>query len=77
MRWSIELVRIDILTGVSYLSQNLCSPIEGHLDSFHFIFRYLQKNLGNNPGRIKYNPMYERTNENAFEVFGRDFDEWK
>ena len=52
LRWSIELVRIDILTEVSCLSQQLCSPREGHLDSVYRIFRYLQKNLGNKPGRI-------------------------
>ena len=25
---------------------------------------------------MAYNPMYEPTNENAFEDFGRDLDEW-
>ena len=26
---------------------------------------------------MAYNPMYEPTDENAFEVVGRDLDEWK
>ena len=38
--WSIELGRIDILTEVSFLSQHLCSPIEGHLDAVYRIFIY-------------------------------------
>ena len=77
MRWSIELGRIDILTEVSCLSQKLCSPREGHLDAVYRIFSYLQKNLGKNPGRMTYDPMYEPTDDNVFEVFGRDLDEWK
>ena len=39
--WSIELGRIDTLTEVSYLSQQLCSLREGHLDAVYRIFRYL------------------------------------
>ena len=64
MRWSIEILRIDISTEVSCLSQHLCSPIEGHLDAVYRIFIYLQKNLGKNPGRMAYDPMYEPTEEN-------------
>ena len=75
LRWSIEIGRIDILTEVSCLSQHLCSPSEGHLDAVYCIFRYLQRNLGKNPGRMEYNPMYEPIDENVFEVFGRDLDE--
>ena len=71
LRWSIELGRIDILTEVSCLSQNLCSPREGNLDDVYLIFRYLQKNLGKNPGRMVYDPMYEPTDENVFEVVVR------
>ena len=77
LRWSIELGRIDILTEVSCLYQNLCSPREGHLDSIYPIFRYLNKNLGKNPGRMAYDPMYEPTDENVFKVLGRSLDEWK
>ena len=67
----------DILREVSCLSQNLCSPREGHLDEFYSIFRYLQKKLGNNPGRMAYDPMYEPKDKNIFEVVGRDLDQWK
>ena len=75
LRWSIELGRIDILTEVSCLSQHLCSPREGHLDYVYLIFRYLQNKLGKNPGRMAYDPMYETTDENVFEVVGRYLDE--
>ena len=77
LRWSIELGRIDILTEVSCLSQHLSSPIEVYLDDVYRIFRYLQKNLGKNPGRMVYAPMYEPTDENLFEVVGRYLDYWK
>ena len=59
------------------MSQHLCSPIEVHLDFVYRIFIYSQKNLGDNPGRMAYGPMYEPTNEIVFEFFGRDLDEWK
>ena len=75
LRWSIELGRIDILTEVSCLYQKLCSPREGHLDAVYRIFRHLQNNLGNNPLRMAYNPMYETTDGNVFEFVGRDLDE--
>ena len=77
LRWSIELGRIDILTDLSCLSQHLCYQREGHLDTVYGIFRYLQKNLGKNPGRMAYYPMYEPTDENIFEVVGRYLYEWK
>ena len=77
LRWSIEIGRINILTEVICLSHHLCYPISGHLDAVYRIFRYLQKNLGNNPGRMAYDPMYEPTDENVFEVVGRYLDEWK
>ena len=51
----------DILTEVICLSQHLCSPREGHHEEVYRIFRYLQKNLGNNLGSMAYNTMYEPT----------------
>ena len=72
LRFSIELVRIDILTKVCCLSQHLCSPREVHLDDAYRIFRYLQKNLDRKTGSMAYNSMYEPTDENLFEVVGRD-----
>ena len=65
------------MTEVSFLSKQLCSPREVHIDTFYRIFRYLQKNLGKNLGRMAYDPMYEPIDENLVEVFGRDLDEWK
>ena len=55
----------------------MCSPRKGHLDAVYRIFRYLQKSLGKNPGKMAYDPMYEPTDENLFEVVGRDLYEWK
>ena len=75
--WSIEFKRIDILTEEICLYQHLCYPREGQLDAVYRIFRYLQNNLGNKPGRMAYEPMYKPTYENAFEVFGTDLYEWK
>ena len=56
---------------VTCLSRQLFYQREGHLDADNLIFRYLKKNLGKNPGRMTYNPMYEPEDENIFEVFGR------
>ena len=77
MGWSIELVSIDIFTEVIYLSQYLCSPREGNLDSVYRILGYLQKNLGKIPGRMEYDPMYEPTDKNLFEVVGIYLYEWE
>ena len=55
----------------------MCSPREGHLETVYHIFRYLQKNLGKNPGRIAYNPICEPRDENVFQVVVRYLDEWK
>ena len=62
---------------VSCLSKHLCYPIEGQLDAVYRIFRYLQKKLGRNPGRMTYDPMYEPSDENVFEVVGRYLYKWK
>ena len=67
----------DILMELSCLSQHLCYPREGCLDAVYRMFRYLQKNLGKNPGRMAYAPMYESTDDNVFEGVGRYLDEWK
>ena len=52
LRWAIELGRINVITEVSCLSQHLASPREGHMHAVYKIFRYLQKNLSNNPGYL-------------------------
>ena len=65
--WSIELVRIDIMMEVSCLSQHLYSPREGLLNAVYKIFRYLQKNLSNNPGRVAFYPACLYTDEKVFE----------
>ena len=65
---------IGVLTEVSFLYQQLCSPKEGNLDAVYPIFSYLQTNLVKNLGRVVYNPMYEPTDENVFEVVRRYLD---
>jgi hypothetical protein len=42
LRWACELGRINILAGVSMLSQYLASPGEGHLQQVFHIFGYLK-----------------------------------
>ena len=66
LQWSIELGRVDIQTEVSCLSQHLCAPREGHLNAAYKIFRYLQKNLTKNPGRIAFDPLIEYDDEKIF-----------
>ena len=61
IRWSIELVRIDIMTEVSCFSQHVCSSCEEHLDTVYKVFRCLQKNLSKNPGRISFDPDFVHT----------------
>ena len=75
--WSIERVRIDVLTEVSCLYQPLCPPREVHLDAVYNIFRYLRNNMGKNPVRMTYDPMYEPTYDNVFEIDGIGLDDWK
>ena len=77
MSCSIELETIDILMKISCLYQDLYSPREEHLDSVYHIFEYLQKNLGKNPGITTWNPLYDLTAENVFEVDGIDLYRWK
>ena len=50
LRWSIELGRIEIITEVSFLSQNLCFPCEGRLNyvirfsgTYRIIYHRIQK----------------------------------
>ena len=75
LRCSIELGIIDVFIEVSCLSQHLCYPREGQLDDVYRIFRYLQKNLCKNPGRMSYDLIFEKTDDNVFEVVGRYLDE--
>ena len=58
LRWAIELGRVDILTEVNCLSQHLPSPREGHLHAVYKIFRYLQKNMSKNLGRLVFDRIY-------------------
>lgn len=65
------------MTEVSCLSQHLCSPREGHLDALYKVFRYLQKNIGKNPGRIAFDSLYIPTDEIVFSATVKDIDDWK
>ena len=68
---------IDILMELSLLSQHMCSPREAHIDTVYCIFRHLYNNLGKDPVRRTYNPMYEPIDDNVFEIIGRYLGEWK
>ena len=72
IRWSIELGRIDIMTEVSCFSQHVCSPREGNLNAVYKIFRYLKKNLSNNPERIEFDPACVHIHEKLFEGSTRE-----
>lgn len=76
LRWAVELGRIDIMTEVSVLSQHLCAPREGHLQAVYQIFRYLQKNLTKNPGRLVFDPYLEHYDERLFEMGAQTKEEW-
>lgn len=76
LRWAIELGRVDILTEVSCLSQHLASPREGHLHAVYKIFRYLQKNMSNNPGRLVFDSSYPETDTHLFGRSATDPEEW-
>ena len=68
LTWLIKLGMIYIMTEVSFSSQRLCLPREGHLNVVYTIFRYLQKNLSNNTVRIAFDPSYAHTYDKVFEV---------
>ena len=75
--WSIELVSIDIMTELSCLSKLLFSPREGHLNAVYKIFRYLQKNISKNLGRVAFDPVFVHTDEKLFEGIKKDLEDWK
>ena len=60
------------MTKVIFLSQRLCSPSEGHLNSVYKVFSYLHNNLSNNPGRIAFDTTCVHTDEKVFEGNTRD-----
>ena len=64
------------MTEVSCLSQHLFSPREGNLNSVYKIFRYLHKNLSNNPGRIAFDPDCVTKDDKVFEESTRDMEYW-
>ena len=74
--WSIELGKIDIITGVSCFSRHLCSPREGRLNDVYKVFRYLQNNISNNLGRIAFDPAFEHKYEKVFWGSTIDLEGW-
>ena len=62
------------MKDVSCLSQNLCSPREGHLNTVYNVFRYLQKNLSKNPERISFDPDCVPTDAQIFEESTRELE---
>ena len=76
LHWAIELDRINVNTKLSCLSQHLASPREGHMHAVYKIFRYLQKNLSSNPGRMVFDGAYPETDPKLFANSVTDPDEW-
>ena len=56
---------------------NIVFSREGHIYSVYIILRYLLRNIIKISGGLTYNPMYDPTDKNVFEVAGRYLDEWK
>ena len=77
LRWSIELGRIYIMTEVSFLSQRLCSPREGHLNAVYRILRYPQNKISKNTGKIAFYTNFAHTDEKVFEGIIIKLDGWK
>jgi Reverse transcriptase (RNA-dependent DNA polymerase). len=77
LRWAVELGRVDIMTEVSCLSQHLCAPHVGHLDAAYMIFRFLQRNMKKNTGRIAFDPVIPPCIEGAIGPDDVVMDHWK
>ena len=65
-----------MITEVSCLSQHLASPREGHMHAVYKIFRYLQRNISKNPGRMVFDGSYPETDPRLFAKSVTDLDEW-
>ena len=65
------------MRDVVFFSKHLFSPREGHLNAVYNIFRYLQNNLSNNPGRITFDaacvPIYGK----VFNGSTQELEDWK
>jgi hypothetical protein len=77
LRWAIELGRIDIITEVSCLSQHLCAPRVGHLDAAYRIFRYLQRCIDKNPGRIAFDPQISSGKDDLQSCSTEMLEQWR
>lgn len=77
LRWAIELGRLDIMTEVSCLSQHMCEPRVGHLDAVYNIFRYLQRNMNKNKGRIGFDPVIPFIDPMLFSNSSQNLEHWK
>jgi len=75
LRWAIELRRIDILTEVSYLSQYLAEPRDGHLIVVYNIFKYLDACLKKDKGKVVFNGKFRFIDDVIFNDVDRA--EWK
>ena len=69
--WTIKLVRVDILQRlVFYL--DTCVPQERDASMLSIVYLDIyRKKVSNNSGRMTYDPIYELTDENVFEVAGQ------
>jgi hypothetical protein len=77
LRWAIELGRLDIMTEVSCLSQHMCEPRVGHIDAVYHIFRYLQRNMNKNKGRLGFDPAIPFIDPLLFNDNAQNMEHWK
>lgn len=63
LQWAYELGRVNILAEVSFLSQHLALPQEGHLNQVFHTFDYLKRN---SKRTIAFDPRHPDISENRF-----------
>ena len=59
LRCTIELGRIDIMTEVITLYQNLCAPRVNQLQAVYKTYHQMRKNMKMNPGKVEFYPTYQ------------------
>ena len=59
MSWMVEIVRIDIVTGVSIMSSHNAYPREGYFETVLHMMGYLK---GRHNSRLAMDPNYPTVN---------------
>ena len=61
--WMVEIGRVDIITKVSMISQNMAMPREGHLEAVLHVFAFIRQKYNS---RMAFDTTYPATNMNDF-----------